>query len=191
MLRLPEHPVTHFTLVGLDPGSTTFGIAVLTIDIDTMSIASSIAWTINGEKLAGKENWVEEIHGQRTSKIKAIEDNLYETFRCFNPIVVASESPFINSRFPAAGVALTEVLSCIRNAVMRYDSCKRLYLIPPSSVKNGIGSGGAAGKLNVRDSVLALPDLNYNGLVPIEQLDEHSLDALAVAYTKFKQMLEN
>ena len=190
MLTIPNNSLSEFSIIGLDPGSNAFGIAVLNINIETKKIVSSIAWTIFAERLAGKNNWVEEIHGGRVNRILAIEENLVSVFQHFNPAVIATESPFIHNSFPAAGIALTEVLSTIRRAVMRYDSWQQLFLIPPSSVKNGVGAGGGVNKVSVRDKVLALTELNYSGSVNIELLDEHSIDALSVAYTKYKQLIE-
>ena len=190
MLTVPNNSLCEFSIIGLDPGSNAFGIAVLNVNIDTMKIVSSNAWTVFGERLAGKSNWAEEIHGARVNRILAIEQNLVSIFKHYNPVIIASESPFINNAFPAAGIALTEVLACIRKAVMQYDSWKVLHLIPPSLVKNGVGAGGGVNKVSVRDKVIALSELNYNGNVNIEKLDEHSIDALAVAYTKYKQLIE-
>ena len=190
MLTIPNDSLCEFSIVGLDPGSNAFGIAVLNVNIETKKIVSSDAWTIFAERLAGKNNWIEEVHGGRVNRILAIEENLLSVFQYFNPAVIATESPFINSSFPAAGIALTEVLAAIRRAVMRYDSWKQLFLIPPSSVKNGVGAGGGVNKLSVRDKVLELTELNYSGAIKLEDLDEHSIDALSVAYTKYKQLIE-
>lgn len=190
MLTIPNDSLCEFSIIGLDPGSNAFGIAVINVNVETTKIVASDAWTVFAERLAGKNNWVEEIHGGRPSRILAIEENLISVFRQYNPIIIASESPFINSAFPAAGIALTEVLACIRRAVMVYDSWKTLHLIPPSSVKNGVGAGGGVNKVSVRDKVLELSELKYSGVIKLEDLDEHSIDALSVAYTKYKQLLE-
>ena len=182
MLVIPKNSNNIFTILGIDPGSTLLGIALLFVNIDTLQIVGSNAWTINGAKLAGKDTWSDELYGNRVSRILAIEETLVNTFNYYQPLIISCESPFINSAFPAAGIALTEVLSTIRSAVMRYDVWHQLYLIPPSSVKNAVGAKGAAGKDSVKEKVLEL-DLKYNGDVPIQSLDEHSLDALAVAYS--------
>jgi Holliday junction resolvasome RuvABC endonuclease subunit len=190
MLTIPKDSLCEFSIIGLDPGSNAFGIAVLNINIETKKIVSSDAWTIFAERLAGKNNWVEEVHGGRVNRILAIEENLLAVFLEYNPNIIATESPFIHSSFPAAGIALTEVLSAIRRAVIRYDSWKKIFLIPPSSVKNGVGAGGGVNKVSVRDKVLELTELNYSGVIRIEDLDEHAIDSLAVAYTKYKQLIE-
>ena len=189
MLTSPQNSSPLVNIVGLDPGSNAFGIAVLTIDINTMKIVSSIAWTIFGERLSGKNNWIEEIHSGRINRILAIEENLLQVFNYYNPFLISSEAPFINNAFPQAGIALTEVLFCIRQAVMRYDQWKRLDLIPPSNVKNAVGASGGGDKNKVRDKVIVMSELNFIGNTPIEELDEHSIDALAVAYSRYKSLI--
>lgn len=193
MISIPTNSSNIFPIIGLDPGSNSFGIALLYVDIYTMKIISSNAWTIFGERLAGKNNWIEEIHGGRTNRIMAIEDNLLAVFKYYNPFLIASESPFINNAFPQAGIALTEVMSSIRRAVMRYDPWKELYLISPSEMKQAVGASSSKidkSKLKdkVKDKIVSLTDLNYSGFVPITELDEHSIDALGVAYARFKTL---
>lgn len=189
MLHIPADSTSLFNIIGLDPGSNHFGISVITVNMQTMKIVCSDAWTINGEKLAGKSNFIEEIHGGRVNRILAIEDNLLEVFNYYRPTLVASEAPFINNAFPQAGIALSEVLVTIRRAVMRYDAWKMLYLIPPSLVKNAVGAGGAGKKDIIKEKVLAIEELNYQGFVPMISLDEHSIDALAVAYARYKSLI--
>ena len=40
-------------------------------------------------------------------------------------------------------------------------------------------------------SLIKLTDLNYNGFIPLANLDEHAIDAIAVAYGCFNQMKSN
>jgi Holliday junction resolvasome RuvABC endonuclease subunit len=182
MLTLPPDPRDTFTLMGLDPGSDTFGIAVLQVYLGHGAVASSQAWTIKGSAMVGKLDWLEALHSHRTSRIDAIEDNLLGLFDQHRPLVIVTEAPFVNNRFPQAGIALTEVMCAVRSAVRRYDAWRALYTVPPSSVKNAVGAPGGAKKDAMRERVMALPDLAYQGATPIECLDEHSIDALAVAY---------
>ncbi|EKD22653.1 MAG: hypothetical protein ACD_84C00020G0001, partial [uncultured bacterium] len=70
----------------------------------------------------------------------------------------------------------------IRRAVMHYDIWTSLDFVDPPTVKKAVGAHGKSQKYDVRKKVLALKELCYNGEIPIELLDEHSIDALAVAY---------
>ena len=73
MLRLPVGSSNLANIIGLDPGSDTFGFAVLTIDVSTMQVVESKAWTLHGSKLAGKDSWLEELYGNRIARIDALD----------------------------------------------------------------------------------------------------------------------
>lgn len=190
MLVIPKHSPDEFTLVALDPGSNTLGFSVLFIDIGTMSIKSSIATTFIGTKLDGNNSWNSIIHGERLGRIFAHEVNLLEMFLHYSPLQIASESPFYSQRRPQAFGALTEVICAIRAAVRQYDIWKELKLIDPPTVKKAVGAPGNGDKDVVKSKILQLSDLNYIGATPLHLLDEHSIDALAVNYCQYKQLLE-
>jgi Holliday junction resolvasome RuvABC endonuclease subunit len=190
MLVIPKDSPNEFTLAALDPGSNTLGFSILTIDIATLRIVSSNATTFVGTKLAGNFSWTAEIHGDRLGRIVAHEINLLEQFRHYQPLQIASESPFYSQRRPQAFGALTEVICAIRRSVMQYDMWKDLILIDPPTVKKAVGAAGNGDKDAVKNKVLQLSDLNYNGATPLHLLDEHSIDALAVNYCQYKQLLE-
>ena len=188
MLRLPKDGATTTTIVGIDPGTETLGVAIMTISLLDYSILSTEARTFHGSKLAGKESWLSEVFGSRTDRVKAHEENLLNIFNSVKPLLIASESPFYNQRFPQAYGALMEVICAIRSAVMRHSNWKSLGLFDPPTVKNAVGAQGNADKNTVYSKVIALNCLNYTGLVPITELDEHSIDAIAVAYCQYKNI---
>jgi Holliday junction resolvasome RuvABC endonuclease subunit len=163
---------------------------VLGFDLTTFDIVFSDAWTLIGKKLAGKDRWITDLHGERNGRIRAIEEELLRIFNYYQPLLIASESPFINSKFPQAGLALTVVVCAIRQAVMNYDLWKSLDLIDPPTVKMAVGAPGNAPKEIVKEKIMQLPNLNYVGTTPIALLDEHSIDALAVAICRLRTLLE-
>jgi Holliday junction resolvasome RuvABC endonuclease subunit len=187
---MPKDSAQTAFLIGIDPGSHSLGVGVIEFDIATMTIVSSDAWTLSGKKLAGKDDWVTDIHGERNGRVHAIENALYQIFMHFQPLSITSESPFINSKFPQAGLALTVVVCAIRQALMRFDMWKPLLMIDPPTVKMAVGAPGNAPKEVVKEKVMLLKDINYIGSVPLLELDEHSIDALAVCYCSFIRLLE-
>jgi Holliday junction resolvasome RuvABC endonuclease subunit len=74
--------------------------------------------------------------------------------------------------------------------MLAYDPWKPLYRVDPPTVKKKVGAPGNADKNAVKQALLRLPDLNYQGETPLAMLDEHSVDALAVAYGKWRAYLE-
>jgi Holliday junction resolvasome RuvABC endonuclease subunit len=191
MLRLPADSGSLISVVGIDPGTTTLGVAVVWIDLNTMQIVSSEAMTFRGDRLRDEESsWLGNLHNDRLARICALESALLHFLQQVRPFLIASEAPFISMRQPQAYGALTEVMCGILNAVMFYDAWKPLYRIDPPSVKKRVGVAGNADKHAVKHAVMQLPDLHYAGDVPLAQLDEHSIDALAVAYGRWQLYLE-
>jgi Holliday junction resolvasome RuvABC endonuclease subunit len=184
---MPSNSSSIAILVGIDPGSTMLGIGVMRINVETMQIVSTEAWSINAAKLAGKESWAEQLYDFRTARISAIEEYLLNLFNRLRPLSINSEAPFVNQKFPQAGIALTEVVSAIRSAVNRYSFWHVLEMTPPSSVKNAVGVHGAGAKDAMRNKLIEMKDeIAYDGHIPIEELDEHSIDALAVVYCRYR-----
>jgi Holliday junction resolvasome RuvABC endonuclease subunit len=190
MLVIPEGASPLGCIAGIDPGSETLGFGALKVNVVTLEIIESTAFTYVGSKLANDDGWFGDRHGARAGRIAAHEDNLVEMFRYYQPNLVASESPFYSQFRPQAYGALTETVDAIRNALWRYDCWLNLFMIDPPTVKKAVGASSHAKKDEVKEKLMALPDLNYNGPTAIESLDEHSVDALAVAYCRLKILRE-
>jgi Holliday junction resolvasome RuvABC endonuclease subunit len=190
MLVIPEGASPVGCIAGIDPGSETLGFGALKLNVVTLEIIESTAFTFVGSKLADSDGWFGDVHGARASRIQAHADNLVQVFRFYQPNMVASESPFYSQFRPQAYGALTETVDAIRSALWRYDCWLSLFMIDPPTVKKAVGATSHAKKDEVKAALMALPDLNYNGPTPIEMLDEHSVDALAVAYCRLKILRE-
>lgn len=184
MLTIPIWSSSIANIVSIDPGSSTTGIAVFEIDVVSLEIMKSFAWTIDVSKLVSKNSWDESIYDNRFCRLNLLKDYLYNVFCQYKPIMVGSESPFINSRFPAAGIALTETLCKIKEAIFDYDRWLSLKLISPSSTKNAVGAAGNADKFAMTNKVAGLAPIIKLAMNPYE-LDEHSIDALAVGYATY------
>ena len=176
----------HVRVIGIDPGSVTLGVACMTVDVNTLQIVNTQAVTFIGTKLP-IDPWMEQMHSPRFARIAAHKENLKNVFNYCHPIVVACESPFYNPSRPHAYGVLVETLDAIRHAVWEYDPCLSLELTDPPTIKMAVGGKGNADKDEMKRLILRLPDLNFTGMTPLHLLDEHSIDAIAVAYTKLLQ----
>ena len=185
MLTVPMDSDPCVNLIGIDPGTTKLGVGIIRVDFLTRQIVSSDAFTLRGDWLV-RGDWVPGIHGDRYARIKALTDTLVDIFIRYSAWKVSSEAPFFNPRRPGAFEALVEILSGIRQAVHQYDMWQKLYTVDPSSVKNAVGAKGGSDKDIIKQSVARLTDLNYIGAKPLMDLDEHSIDALAVAYWSYR-----
>lgn len=174
----------NFRVVGLDPGTETFGVAVLDLSLKTGEIDVVHSETLVLQKLLREHNYrsEEETYGGRTARLMALEDSLFKLFEELQPHAVCSESPFL-SRFPEAFAALTECVSSARRAVCRYDRYLPLELVDPPTAKKAVGMKVKRGmtKDDVKIAVAQLAIRYAEGIV-LDNLDEHQVDAIAVAY---------
>lgn len=195
MLAIPQGAQNVATIVGIDPGTDTVGVAILKFDLTTFQIVGVDAQTLHGSKLNKSNIWMSELHGDRASRIYHLQENLESIFNFVQPMDIVAESPFFSRRRPQAYAALTEIVTAIRFAVMRHDGWKQLLLVDPPSVKVAVGAEVQGGKESVRQALLKiLPELHYCGMIPFLQLDEHSIDAIAIALWRFyviRQMVVN
>lgn len=185
---MPEGASSLVNLMGLDPGTNKLGVGILCIDMKTSQIVGANALTLVGEKLA-KGTWMSEMHGDRFGRIAQLQRQLNRLLHHYQVVDIASESPFYSLRHPNAYGALTEVICAIRDAVIYYDCWKSLTLIDPPTVKNAVGAKGNADKDVMKEKVMTVLGPVYQGVVPINELDEHSYDALAVAYCRWQQLM--
>jgi hypothetical protein len=171
------------SILGIDPGTQSLGTGIIDIDVTTLEIVRSTATTFVGDKL-GPNRWLANVHSDRFARLDAHRRNLLELLHLVQPISVVCESPFFNSRRPQAFSALVETVDMVRHAVWEYDQNMVLDLIDPPSVKRAVNAAGNAGKDDVHLAISKISEFKYSGLIPFASLDEHSIDALAVAYSK-------
>lgn len=175
-------------IIGIDPGSTTLGVGVITINTETDAIVSTEAFTLHADKISGYTG-LEESHGDRIRRLAVLTDTLEVVFFRYNPVMIGSESPFYNRFRPNAYGVLVETIGAIRAAAMRYSSTIVPRMIDPPTVKNALGAKGNAKKEAVQAALLKLEGMHP--VIPFTELDEHSVDAIGVAYACYKRYLED
>lgn len=168
-------------IVGFDPGSETTGVSVLTIDPQTAHIYSANAWTIKSSKLQAFTGMDPDSHSERMCRLRALSMEVQSIMDTFRPWAVGCEAPFYNRLMPSAYGSLTEVVVYIQNSCISYNPCTRFELLQPQLVKKSVGAAGKKGKDVMREAVKADTALNSSLIVNIDSLDEHAIDALAVA----------
>ena len=190
MLPIPVSNLNIAKIMGIDPGTETLGISIISFCVDTFNIVNNESYTYYGSKLPTDE-WIFNIHGARFQRIEAHRNNILKLLHQHTPLIIACESPFINSKFPQAGMALVEVMAMVRYAVYQYDNFKPLYQISPSEVKNAIGATGGGNKEMVKERIMRIKELSDTAIKTLQSLDEHSLDSLGVAYGIFILLKES
>lgn len=188
MITLPVDDTGIMTIVGIDPGSNTLGIASIHVEYSTGRIVAVNASTLCGERLAKRRLDGLEYFSDKHIRIHALKRMLVHLFNIIKPNVVVSESPFYSKKRPSAFGVLTEVICSIEQALEEYDPGMLLRSVDPPTAKAAVGAvmvKGGDKKEPVRKAVLELK-LPYIGLIPIERLSEHAIDAIAIAYSRYK-----
>ncbi len=177
-------------IIGIDPGSQTLGLSVLSFDVTTLEIVSTQAQTFIGDKLPFYDPYTVTTHGERLARIYAHRTNLFNILCHYRPITLVCESPFFNPRRPNAYAALLEVMAEVRNGLRMYDPYMTLITIDPPTVKKAVGAAGNADKEGVFNALLKKQEeLKFTTMNNIQTLDEHSVDAVAVAYCRYNHYL--
>lgn len=187
-------------LVSIDPGTDTLGVSVLEIDFKTGKIDIIEAKTFGAGKLLRLNEKLKEealLRGDRFSRLKLHEENLHSFLQAFQPTFVASEAPFMGLRRANAYEALLECLVAIRNAAYRYDDSIFVDMVSPTSAKKSVGvSGRGKTKDDVARGVAAAikdkkRNIKYSSTVPLNNLDEHSIDSIAVGIYTAEALLNH
>lgn len=183
MLSIPDGMVK-FRINAIDPGTDTMGLAVMDVDLRSGVLELVSAYTTSGLKMARRAPESYTVHGGRWSKLFMHEQHVLNWLRTYQPNALICESPFLG-RFPQAFESLVECKAAIRNALTQYDIFMPLETVDPPSAKSAVGAQVRKGsKDNVKSSILKLKDIiNLTG-IPLERMDEHTIDAIAVGYYK-------
>jgi len=172
-------------ILGIDPGTAHFGISCVSVDIRSLEIIQTDAITLRGDKCP-LDQWKGEMYGDRYPRMVGISRMFMRALTQLQPNCVVMESGFFHSLHPGAFLPLTEVRVMVQDTLHEFDPWLELHTIDPSSIKNAVGAHGAAKKNPVKDSVAKISELNLKR--GIDHYDEHSIDAIAVAYTHLCRM---
>lgn len=192
-----EYDERHYgRIIGIDPGSTTLGVSVIEYDIKTLAIVKTYSTTLNASKVPLNKHDVES-HSDRYARIFKLSEMLLELFLKLRPNFIITESPFLKKRFPLTFAVLTEVVFAIRIAVKRYDPLQKLELVDPPTAKKAVGAKTVKGgdqKSPVHDALRLLLAILFfdpnRSIASFEELDEHSIDSMAVAYYKWTTLFD-
>jgi Holliday junction resolvasome RuvABC endonuclease subunit len=176
---------TCFRIVGIDPGSRCFGLSVIDYDIETGVIHLTHAETFQAERFLN-DNSLELVLGDRGARHLKCREFLVERLGHFQPQLVSCESAFMKLKFVTAFQSLVEGIVMARQAVWEYKNTLPLFLVDPPTAKKAVGAPGKGGdKEAVRTAIKKLireKKIIVNGNVDIDELDEHSIDSIAIGY---------
>lgn len=189
-LVIPSGESNLACICGIDPGTTTLGLSVMIYDVHDFSIKSVRADTFNAKRFINDEALISETHDTRTLRLIAQKNNLLTSIEHYKPNVICCENPFYNRLRPNAFGPLVETICFLRWAAMEYDVRIPFIRYEPAVVKKGVGAFATTDKKkDVFQAILAIPEIKDNFIGgSIYDLDEHSVDSIAVAYTHLRNI---
>ena len=172
-------------LLCFDPGLNTTGMSVFEVCGRTKQIRSIHSSTIYTERMRDYTGLDDEIVAERTLKLYKLLTTVQQALAFYSdkPLIVGCEAPFYNARMPMAFVSLSEVVNTFRNAVIQFNCNIPFIVVEPQLVKKGVGVAGKLGKEVVMDAVRGIPEIMGALVTPLETLDEHAIDAIAVGWS--------
>ena len=176
-----------FEFIAIDPGLNNTGVAVFNIQVKPFKIISIKAETLKADRLVDDSGLDDEDFAERIHKRYKLGHALEAFLNQYNPCIVVSESPFFDRRKPSSFAVLTEVITTLFDTVVNYNPLIRFSLVEPLLVKHTLGVAGQKGKDVVREAMEKETIILEALLDPLENLDEHSIDAIGVGYTWVKR----
>jgi Holliday junction resolvasome RuvABC endonuclease subunit len=173
-----------YTVCGIDPGTNSLGVGLLTVHAETLELISGSSRTFTPTLL--EDDLIRTSHNERFEKILNLKAQLERFFDLHRPDVVCSESPFYHRLHPGAYGPLVEVIYAVRLAVVAYSPHVKFLTYEPRVVKLGAGASPNAKKPEMKEKITGNPEIRAAVGPAVDGYDEHSIDALAVGYTHLR-----
>lgn len=192
LVLIMAHPFfqpTYFRLLGIDPGSTAMGLALFDLDLKNQKIVGIQAWTIKTDKLKNDTGLPEELYADRQIRLHKLYLAMKRLLTQEHVNHVAYEGPFMNRLQPSAYGPLVALMTMVHLAVMETASGMGFSVFQPQQVKKSFGVAGKKGKevmleaLSLNDDLMSA--MAFSNCL-LNELDEHSVDAIAAGYTAIK-----
>lgn len=165
-------------IFGIDPGTNT-GVSVFELDVD-LNVISVETHTLNLNLYADPDS------NQLTKdadRYLALGDLISELADKFKPVAAAIESSFIHERFKSSGMKVAAYISVVIYALKKFDKNLVICKLSPKQVKKFMGDA-TADKDEMRnlltEKISLLLGEDVAKLINIDNLTEHSIDALAI-----------
>lgn len=190
MMQTPTEGSAYYRVIGIDPGGDTIGFCVLTHHIERQETAIEFLRTLEATKELKYNRHLQEIHEDRFVRQIIIQEFFRSLLDFYKPQAVVSEAPFLG-RFPQTFLSLTECMQLLRLTVYQYDPSMVFETVDPSNVKLAVGAPAKTkDKQLVANGVANLDVINLTGKAILDY-DEHSTDAVAVAWWRLSKLFSS
>lgn len=185
MIDLTEDKLI-YRVLGIDNGTDTVGIAVVdhhlvtglstVVHAETLT-ASRTAYTRHEGKLDAR--------GKLYARLDVIATWFWEVLNEFDPDVIGCESPFQHLHAHSFAV-LTTAIDNLSSVAFQYCTTLEFSKISPGAAKKAVCPVGQYGnsKEHIREMIGKNKDIVFGEGVKLDDLDEHSVDAIAVAHAE-------
>lgn len=173
-------------VVGIDPGSTFLGLSTIYFDVSSLEITQIHSKTLYGSRYIQNEK-INDSFGGTQSMLIGHRKYLWNHFNLVSPLGVFCESPFYNSRMPAAFGSLIKTLEYIKNACILHDPYMKFATVDPPTAKKAIGASG--GSRDKADMIKALEKMPFYKNIIFEEVTEHAVDSVAIGYWGYKNFI--
>lgn len=180
-----------FNVLAIDPG-TNMGITVVTISMADKHMYVKDSFTLTMDE-ATRANLIhrEEVLTRRHSIRDYLQHKLTRLLDRYDIDHVIYEAAY-NSRSLVAYDSLVFYGNTISDVCHYYDFDLTYESITPSQVKTNIGVKGNSGdKEAIRNAVARCADIELPQWLHLEDLTEHAVDAIAIAYVAYQQCLRS
>lgn len=171
-------------ILSIDPGSNRMGVTIADYySFDNrleLLMVKTVFVDVTSELLHPS---LKDFQSDRSLKLLTIRKVISNYLVNWSPDFIVSESPYMSKQVQAFA-ALTECITQIRVAAFDYLVTMEVNLIDPATVKKSVGVSGKDGdKQNMLTAVSSLPNVINKSEVEFKDMDEHSIDSIAVGYS--------
>lgn len=174
----PRNPEKNIRVVAVDPGTSHLGLAVL--DWEWGDPIGTVVWA--GTVHVRDEthpNSMAEIFGKRDDRLRRLEEAWHEFLPLSNFNFAVTETPFMRRGKMSAYESGIELQKMLRSGLYKLYPSKTLHGYQPVIVKAHVGVvAKGTDKSHMFTAVTKM--FRNHTLIDLEQLDEHSIDAIAV-----------
>lgn len=171
-----------YRVISIDPGAN-LGITVSEGDMGLTYLRPIHTETLDLNKWA--KIFYPEIldeFGARFARIYTLRKVLLNVLNKWQPDFMVHENAFMMIRRVTAGIILAEYVLVMKMTAYTYDPAMPIYGFAPFEIKSAVKTGKLSGdKFLVSKALPKLEDLDLSN-VNLDQMDEHSIDSIAIGY---------
>lgn len=175
-------------LLSVDPGIRFTGTSILQVD-NGGKIKVIYVETIIVENQIKRTDDIVTIYGERYAKQLAIATQISKLIDHYDVPYVVSEAPFLKPGRSRIFESLVGILAVVRHTIQLNHYGCLFETIDPKTVKMSVGvHAGSKDKNDMAVAVKKLP-ITWDKEIDINSLDEHSIDSIAVGYSKCAELI--